>query len=387
MKIAIFTDTYTPQVNGVAKTLERLTQFLNRHGIEFLVFTPQHIGEKPQRRHIETIRSIPLAIYPECRLAVPGPIFIKEKMRRFRPDLIHVATPFNMGLVGKYYAKKMNLPLVGSYHTDFDAYLNYYKMDVFAPLLWNYLRWFHHSLLKTFVPSQETLIQLKQKGFHRLGIWSRGVDCEQFRPCGSRALRERYGIRAPHVLCFAGRLAPEKAIDTLLATVARVNAARADVHWIIAGDGPSAEEMKKAAPANVTFTGYLSAAELAELYSAADAMVFPSPTETFGNVVLESMACATPVVGAASGGVKNIISDGSTGVLCPPRDAAAFAAATLALLADSQRRSAMARAARHYALLQSWECIFDRLLGDYQAALALWQWMRRRGQQTKKRAV
>ncbi|MCI1882109.1 MAG: glycosyltransferase family 1 protein [Sporolactobacillus sp.] len=371
MKIAIFTDTYAPQVNGVAKTLERLACFLDKKGIDYLIFAPKNVNREQAGEHIAKIRSFPLVIYPECRIAVPGPIFIKEKMAMFRPDLIHVATPFNMGLIGRYYARKQNIPIVGSYHTDFAAYLSYYKMDWLSPLLWHYLRFFHNSLLKTFVPSQETLRQLRKKGFRRLSIWSRGVDCDLFHPqknFESSPYREK--LNTKHLLCFAGRLAPEKDIGTLLKIMYSVNQKKGkDIRWLIAGDGPQAAEMRKQSPENVLFTGYLGPEQLAEVYTAADLMVFPSYTETFGNVVLESMACGTPVVGANAGGVRTIIRHTKNGILCPPKNVGVFTAAILQLLDDGNRRREMGRAARTYALTQSWERIFGSLLAEYEAAI------------------
>lgn len=372
MKIAIFTDTYTPQVNGVAKTLERLTNYLHRKGIDYTLFAPQNVKDNNENNHVQKLKSIPLAVYPECRLALPNLHFVKKKLEHFQPDLIHVATPFTMGLLGKYYATKLNIPLVGSYHTDFDAYLSYYKMDFLSPVLWNYLRWFHNSLQKTFVPSLETFKQLKEKQFHHLNIWSRGVDCNLFNPKGNDAgIRQNYSITAKHILTYAGRLAPEKDIETLQSVIAMVNENRAnDVHWLIAGDGPLAKEMKARFNKNVTFTGYLKPERLAHVYAASDLMVFPSATETFGNVVLESMACGTPVIGANAGGVKNIISNTKNGLLCTPKCPHEFANAIHSLLEDQDARQKMGIAARHYALSQSWDNIFARLVDEYADVLA-----------------
>lgn len=368
MKIAIFTDTFTPQVNGVAKTLERFTQYLEHHNIEHYVFAPQNTAEDSLMANVKKMKSIPLALYPECRLAIPNPVFLKRELLQFQPDIIHVATPFNMGLCGMYYAKKLNIPLVGSYHTDFDSYLHYYKMEFFSKMLWNYLIWFHSSLQKTFVPSYETLKQLKRKGFRDLHIWSRGVDCTLYHPnYEAQAVREKYSIKAKHILSYVGRIAPEKDIETLTHIIKQVNAKRKDsVHWLLVGDGPLAEELKEACKGNVTFTGYLKGEELAQVYSSSDLMVFPSPTETFGNVVLESLACGTPVVGANAGGVKNIIADGKTGFLCEPKQADQFVASVESLLDDIETRNHMRLYAREYALSQSWEQIFENLLCHYE---------------------
>ncbi|MDD9148712.1 glycosyltransferase family 1 protein [Sporolactobacillus sp. CQH2019] len=367
MRIAIFTDTFTPQVNGVAKTLERLTRYLNKTGIGYTLFAPQNVREEHKRTNIQKVKSIPFAVYPECRFAVPNPYFVRRKLLQFQPDLIHVATPFNMGLLGRYYARKLDIPLVGSYHTDFDAYLAYYKMELISPILWNYLRWFHNSLQKTFVPSPATFVQLKDKGFHSLAIWGRGVDCGLFHPDNAEnAIRREYGIAAEHILSFAGRLAPEKDIATLQKVMKNINGKMKNhVHWLIAGDGPLYSEFKAKFSEHVTFTGYLPAQKLAQVFAASDLMVFPSATETFGNVVLESLACGTPVIGANAGGVKNILVNHKTGILCTPQRVNEFTSAVSLLLRDHLKRREMSQAARRYALTQSWDQIFEKLLDDY----------------------
>lgn len=306
MRVAIFTDTFTPQVNGVAKTLDRLTLYFQKQNIAYSVFAPQHTAEDDFIANVNKMRSIPLKIlYPECRFAFPTPR-IKRELLNFQPDIIHVATPFNMGLCGMYYAKKLNIPLVGSYHTDFDSYLQYYKIEFFSNMLWNYLKWFHSSMQKNFVPSPETLQQLTQKGFRNLYIWGRGVDCSLFHQAYNKDLfRKKYNITAPYILSYIGRIAPEKDIETLRTLIhTTIKEQKDNIHWLIAGDGPLAEELRETLPANVTFTGYLQEENLAEAYACSDLMVFPSATETFGNVVLESLACGTPVVGANSGGGK-----------------------------------------------------------------------------------
>jgi glycosyltransferase involved in cell wall biosynthesis len=371
MKIAIFTDTFTPQVNGVAKTLDRFTQYLKRNGIEYYVFAPQNTAEENLMVNVKKIKSIPLAIYPECRLAIPNPVFLKRKLLQFEPDLIHVATPFNMGLCGMYYAKKLNIPLVGSYHTDFDSYLYYYKMEFLSKVLWNYLRWFHSSLQKTFVPSYETLKQLKKKGFHNLHVWSRGVDCTLYHPnYEEQIIREKYNIKSKHILTYVGRLAPEKDIETLTKIIKEINSRRkGSVHWLIAGDGPSAEELKEELQENITFTGYVKGNELAQIYASSHVMVFPSPTETFGNVVLESLACGTPVVGANAGGVKNIISHERNGYLCEPRHVKSFISSIENLLDNHHTHNQMRLYAREYAMSQSWDQIFDNLLVHYEEVI------------------
>ncbi|HDR3890048.1 TPA: glycosyltransferase family 1 protein [Bacillus cereus] len=367
MRVAIFTDTFTPQVNGVAKTLERLTKYFQKENIAYSVFAPQHTAEDNFVTNVNKMRSIPLTIlYPECRFAFPTPR-IKRELLAFKPDIIHIATPFNMGLCGLYYAKKLNIPVVGSYHTDFDAYLRYYKIEFLSNMLWNYLKWFHSHMQKNFVPSPETLHQLKKKGFQQLYIWGRGVDCTLFHPTYNKDLfRKKYNITAEYILSYVGRLAPEKDIDTLQTLIQMTNKKRDDIHWLIAGDGPLAKGLhENVQKTNVTFTGYLQGVDLAEAYASSDLMVFPSTTETFGNVVLESLACGTPVIGANSGGVKNIITDGKTGVLCEPKNEDSFLSSIYELLNNEEMRKQISLDARSYAATQSWDEISNNLLMHY----------------------
>jgi glycosyltransferase involved in cell wall biosynthesis len=220
MKIAIFTDTFTPQVNGVARTFQRLERYLNEKKIEHQLFVPEWRGEDNISHAVHSFSSIPFFLYPECRIALPNMFKVRKQLKEFQPDLIHIATPFNIGLTGLYYGKKLNIPMVGSYHTHFDQYLQYYDLDILSTWVWNYLRWFHRPFLKNFVPSQETKLELTKKGFNHLKIWGRGVDCEQFHPYfSSFEMKRKYGIKELFVLTYVGRLAPEKDLHVLMEVI------------------------------------------------------------------------------------------------------------------------------------------------------------------------
>ncbi|MTH54474.1 glycosyltransferase [Bacillus mangrovi] len=371
MKIALFTDTYAPDVNGVARTLKRFTDYLEANGHEYRVFAPESTKESLFSSHIHRFASFPFFLYPECRVAWPNMIQVKGELQKFKPDLVHIATPFNIGLCGMHYAKKLNIPIVGSYHTDFDQYLDYYDLQFFSKLLWKYMHWFHKPFKKLFVPSPSTLEQLDKQGFQNLKIWGRGVDCSMFTPnLEGFDAHKTYNIKEPFILSYAGRLAPEKDIETLIKTAESLPARlKEKVHFLIVGDGPSKADMMKQAPDNMTFAGYLSGRDLAKIYASSDLFVFPSPTETFGNVVLEALACGTPVVGANSGGVKNIVAEGKNGLLCEPRNPDAFVAAIDSLLENHSLREHMSRQARAYALTQTWDQIFSGLVQDYKEVL------------------
>ncbi|WP_096152876.1 glycosyltransferase family 4 protein [Bacillus sp. FJAT-45066] len=371
MKIAIFTDTFAPDVNGVARTLKRFTDHLERNNIQYLVFAPESSNESIYNNHVHRFTSLPFFLYPECRLALPNVLHVKEELLTFKPDIIHVATPFNIGLCGLHYAKKLDIPVVGSYHTDFDKYLEYYDLQFLNPLLWKYMRWFHRTLSKIFVPSTVTREHLQKFGFTNLSIWSRGVDCTIFKPSFNKgSFKDKFNIKEKHVLLYVGRLAPEKDIFMLPKMANKLpKNIQENVHWLIVGDGPSKEELQNTAPSNMTFAGFLDGPQLVEAYANSDLLVFPSATETFGNVVLESLACGTPVIGANAGGVKTIIKNKETGILCEEKNIDDFSIAIKTILSDDLWRNEMSVNGRNYALSQSWDTIFHNLLEEYNKVL------------------
>ncbi|WP_438444608.1 glycosyltransferase family 4 protein [Gorillibacterium sp. sgz5001074] len=377
MKVAIFTDTFLPDVNGVARTLGKWVRYLESQGATCRVFAPQSeggAGTDYNNTMVERFYSIPFLLYPECKLAIPNPITIKKTLMEFKPDIIHCATPFNLGLYGLHYAKKHKIPVVASYHTHFDQYLQYYKIQWVEGMLWRYLGWFHQTCRRIYVPSMSTLHYLEERGFHNLEVWSRGVDVSRFHPDVDRqAVLENAGADPDKfTMLYVGRLAPEKSVDVLIDAYNRLpDRIREQSQIILAGDGPLFKELTETYKdrADMKFLGFVQGQELSNLYAASDLFVFPSATETFGNVVLESMASGTPVIGAAAGGVQDTVRHMQTGWLCPVGDAEAFAGAIESLFDNPGLRSSMAKAGREYSLLQSWDSIFSRLLDSYRQVL------------------
>ncbi|MCP1161179.1 glycosyltransferase family 4 protein [Bacillus infantis] len=368
VKVAIFSDTFYPQINGVANTLKRLTDHLEKRDIEYMLFIPGP-AEGMSYPNAAEFLSIPFFFYPECRTAVANPRKITERLQKFSPDIVHIATPLTMGLYGIHAAKKLGIPITGSYHTHFDQYLKLYKCQWLSPLFWKYMKWFHRSFQRIFVPSKDTKTILEAQGLQSVSLWTRGVDSRLFHPDRDKeAVRKEFGIREPHILLYAGRLAPEKDLGTLLKTMGSLpEEIRERVHWLIVGDGPEFQPFAKesAGRGNVTMTGYVTGEELAGLYAAADLLVFPSPTETFGNVVLEALSSGTPAIVADKGGPAEIISEGRTGRICPAGSSGEFASAIQELLGDPVKLASMSREARSYAERQSWDKIMDQLLAEY----------------------
>lgn len=369
MRILYFTDTYLPQINGVTNTLDKLGRYLDGNNIQYRFFAPYYAGglRSLNEGRIQRFRSISLPAYPECRLSVPAYSNICRLADKFRPEVVHLMTPAGMGLAGLKYARDRGMPVAASYTTNFDAYLKYYKLEFMNTLLWSFFRWFHNSCRINFCPSQDTAKILKTRGIENVRIWSRGIDTETFSPARRSAdMRKRLGAGERITFLYVGRLAPEKDLDILLESIRQVNRCFSDTtRFIIAGDGPYASWLRKSSPENVLFTGYLRGKELSSLYASCDVFLFPSSTETFGNVVLEAMASGLPVIAANSGGVKDSVIDGYNGFLCEARNVEDFTRSILKFIKDRTLIQKMSIAARQCTLKKSWNSIFDQLISDY----------------------
>lgn len=371
VRLALFTDTYAPEMNGVAKTLERWTAYLRGKGVPCLVFAPSHPqGDEKAPGMAERLRSMPFVLYPELRVSMPQKAGIESKLLRFAPTVVHAATPFGVGLSGRQLALKHGIPLVASHHTHYVRYLPYYHLQWLHPITAKYLKWFHRPCRRIYVPSQSVLEECRSDGWPGLELWSRGVDTSLFRPEPRReALRDELGAGGDlRAVLYAGRLAPEKQAEIAVEAVHRYEraAGRPCELWV-AGDGPSLEEMRALAErlgVQARFLGALTQQELRRRMAAADALLFPSSTETFGNVALEAMACGLPVVGARGGALPDLIRDEANGLLCTPGDAEHFAAALVRLEEDEALARRLSEGGLRTAAERSWNSVFDRLLAD-----------------------
>ncbi|MBW7459844.1 glycosyltransferase, partial [Paenibacillus sepulcri] len=249
MRIAVFSDTFIPQINGVALTLKRWTDYLSDRGVECKLFVPTE-PDPSYEDQVCRLASLPLLLYPEYRFAIPNLLRIRKQLSRFKPDLVHIATPFNVGLAGLSAAQKLHIPVVASYHTHFDRYLESYRFPFARSCYWPYIKWFHRSCRAIFAPSLETISLLEAKGLSNLALWTRGVDCKLFTPAKrSQRIREIYGIKERYLLLFVGRLAPEKDMDILFQLMHRLpDAIRNQVHLLVVGDGPMMEQARQEVP-------------------------------------------------------------------------------------------------------------------------------------------
>jgi glycosyltransferase involved in cell wall biosynthesis len=318
LRIAIATDAWLPQTNGVVRTLGETRRCLEKAGHDILMLTPQD--------H----RTLPLPTYPEIRLSVFPRRSVFNALDRFDPDSLHVATEGPIGLAARRYALRRDMPFTTSYHTQFPRYV---RMRVPVPESWCYsmLRWFHRPARHTLVPTRGIRDELAGQGFADLRLWGRGVDTELFRPERARGLAGE----APVLMCM-GRVAVEKNIEAFLDL---------DVPGTkyVVGDGPALAELRRRYP-GARFTGALYGEELAAHVAAADVFVFPSRTDTFGLVLLEAMACGVPVAAYPVSGPVDVVKDGVTG--CLDEDLALAVTGALAL--DPAE-------CRAHALKRSWE--------------------------------
>ena len=366
LRLALFSDTYAPQVNGVSRTLERLVAAVVQRGGEARVFTTSDPGASADGS-VRRVGSVPFWAYPQLRIALPLSPGSTRDVRAWRPTLIHSATPFGVGLAGRSAARRLGVPFVSSYHTHFSAYVSFYRLGLLERPTWAFLRWFHNSGQLTFCPSRPIAAELEGQGFRHLRVWPRGIDTGRFNPrYRSEALRARLGATPDTTLvAYVGRIAPEKGLDVALDAMRTVmDAAPGKVVFAIAGDGPYEAHCRAAAPAGTVFTGHIGGEDLSALYASADLFIFPSVTDTFGNVLLEAMASGPAIVGAHYGTTTELLAAGR-GVTFPPGDAGAMAEVILRLARQPDERAELSRAALDYARTASWEAVFDALIADY----------------------
>jgi phosphatidylinositol alpha 1,6-mannosyltransferase len=367
LRLALFTDTYAPQVNGVTRTLERLAVAVEARGGAVRIETVAD----PAASDVEGVSrwpSLPFWAYPQLRMAAPLRRDVLARLARWRPTLIHAATPFGIGLAGRAAARALGVPFVTSYHTSYPEYLKHYGLGALRAVAWPFLRWFHNSARRTFAPSKAAATLLTRERVERVRVWSRGVDPQRFHPrFRSAEMRDAMGAGPDDlVVAYVGRLAPEKGVRTALRAMG-LSQRETGVRFALAGDGPDELHCRAIAPAGTWFAGSLSGDALSAFYASADILVFPSTTETFGNVVLEAMASGVPVIAPDVGATLELAHEG-TARLFPGGDVRGLATAIDALVADTGARARLRAAGLSLAAERTWDAIWDGLLREYRAA-------------------
>jgi glycosyltransferase involved in cell wall biosynthesis len=373
---AWFTDTLL-DVNGVAATVATAAGVASRLGLPLRVVTS--LAEVPaapaldfELRNFPPVGEIRLPEYADQKLAFPPFLDIIERCERERLDEVIVSTPGPVGLAGLAAARLLGLRLTGIYHTDFPAYVRTLTdSEALEQLAWSYMRWFFESMDRIYVPSRRYLELLAERGFsrQRLRVLPRGVDRERFRP-ERRDPRfwRRFGWQEGFTFLYVGRVSREKNLDALLAACGELQRRGEAARLAVVGDGPYLEELRRrhAGPA-VLFTGYLHGDTLADAYAAADAFVFPSTTDTFGNVVLEAQASGLPVIVSDQGGPPELVAPHAAGLVVDVGRPEELPAAMLRLLRQPELRAQMAARGLAQARSSGWEALVHELWGECEA--------------------
>ena len=372
LRVAIFTGNYNHIQDGVSLTLNRLVAFLEEKGVPVIVFGPT--VDEPEIDHegeFVPVPSVPVPGRQEYRITVGFPESAQNRLREFEPTLIHLATPDVLGFRAMRWAQANNIQIVASYHTHFTSYLKYYNLEMLKLLGWKYLSWFYSQCKHVYVPSPSMADELNEEGIDEgIRIWARGVNTDVFNP-GYRDMDWRRSIGfedEDKVVTFVSRLVWEKNLQTFVDTVKKLKQSHSDVRAMVVGDGPAKKELEHMLP-NAHFTGFITGEELSRAYASSDVFLFPSETETFGNVTLEAMSSGLPCVVADATGSRSLVESGVNGFLAPPRNTGAFADCVARIVDNPDLRKEMGEAARQKALAYSWENVNGKLLENYREAL------------------
>ncbi|MDZ4811709.1 MAG: glycosyltransferase family 1 protein [Pseudomonadota bacterium] len=351
MRIAVVTETWPPEVNGVALTVQQFVQQLQALGHQIELTRPMQTADPvaPVDSELQQnlVRGIRLPRYPDLRLGLPSANVFRRNWRKQRPDAVYVATEGPLGWSAVRVAREMGVRVVTGFHTRFDDYVAHYGARMLSPIVLAWLRRFHNRADLTLVPTKQLVDALGAQGFHKLGHLARAVDCERFHPKHRDAeLRASWGLQ-PDTLAVLhiGRLAPEKNLDLVARSFERIRQSQPLAKLIWVGDGPSLPELRSRHPEHV-FCGVRRGLELSQHFASGDLFLFPSLTDTFGNVTLEAMASGLPVVAFDYAAAREHIHDGVSGRTVTFADGEAFILAAEQLADDRAQRSEMGLLAR-----------------------------------------
>ena len=377
MRVAIVSESFLPQVNGVTNSVLRVIDHLEGHGHEALIIAPgaprgQAAG--PSRVGVDTpVRYVPAIMFPGVRslpVGVPTPT-IHRALRDFGPDIVHLASPFVLGGAGAFAARRLELPTVAVFQTDVAGFAASYRAGIASRAAWRYLRRLHSSCDRTLAPSSSSAADLRAHGIPRVHRWGRGVDLAQFGPEHADADLVAQWSGASHdddrerkmIVGFVGRLAPEKDVHKLAPL-----ANDPTIQLVIVGDGPQRKKLAAQLPGAI-FTGALHGADLASAYASFDVFVHAGRHETFCQTIQEAMASGLPVIGPFAGGPRDLVAHCRTGFLLDPDQFEANLPAAIDALRDPVTRARFGGSALAWVRTRTWSAVCDELLGRYRAVV------------------
>lgn len=372
MRIAFFTETFLPKMDGIVTTLCQTVRQLGELGHQVLIFAPDSGMTEFQKARVVGMKSKAFPLYPELRLALPR-ASMRTVLAEFNPDILHVVDPALLGIAGLYYGGgddggPLRVPLVASYHTDLPKYLGYYGLGFLEPYVWKMLRLRHRRANLNLCTSSQIVSQLERHGVQEVALWPGGVDADLFHPARKTAdMRDHLTGGHPDslLLVYVGRISAEKNLESLRPVLRAYPEAR----LALVGDGPHRQRLERHfAGLPVRFAGFLYDRELAAAYASSDIFVMPSRTETLGLVVLEAMCSGLPVVAARAGGITEMIQDGVSGYLVSSGEEAIRRVGEL--LHSKQTRDRVGERAREEASRRSWREATLQLVEHYRQAIA-----------------
>jgi glycosyltransferase involved in cell wall biosynthesis len=369
VKLALVTETFPPEINGVAMTFGVIARELGRRGHAVTVYRPWRRdlpapGTHPEYAQV-ALPGLPIPGYRLLRLGLPAGGRLRRLWRRSPPDLVHVATEGPLGLSAIRAARALGCPVSSSFHTNFHAYARHYRIAVLQRVALGWLRRVHNLTRRTFVPTDDLRTELAGLGFRDLAVLSRGVDTRQFGPDRrSEELRRSWGAQPGQpVVLHVGRMAPEKNYELLFRIYAAMKMANPACRFVVAGEGPLRSALVRRHP-DVQFAGFFSREEIGRYYASADIYVHASLTETFGNVLTEAMASGLAVAGFDYAAARLFIRDGESGLLAPCDRPDRLIAASIRLATDAALRDRLRSAARASVEAQSWDRVIARFESD-----------------------
>ena len=374
LRIAIVTETFPPEVNGVAMTLGRIVEGLLRRGHAVQVVRPRQSreGTCTPREGLDEVLSkgVPLPAYGELRFGLPSKNRLTALWGERRPDIVHVVTEGPLGWSAVAAARKLQLPVTSSFHTNFQSYSQHYGIGLLKTPIESYLRKLHNRTQATMVPTHAMVQELQARGYNNVTLLSRGVATDQFGPAHrSQALRANWGVADDDlVVLLVGRLAKEKNVGLVVSAFRAIHSRNPRSKLVLVGDGPLRKALEESCP-EAHFAGIRKGEDLAAHYASADLFLFASMTETFGNVVPEAMASGLAVVSYDCAAARELIVSGDNGLLVPTGDDIAFVNASVSLALDVPRTQRLRTAAVDSVAHRGWDSIYDSFVQTLRSVL------------------
>lgn len=382
LRLAVVTETYPPEVNGVAVTVARLIEGLLLRGHEIDLVRPRQALRGPQGTAVEGLqellmRGMPIPRYPQLRMGLPAKAALISQWQRRRPDLVHVATEGPLGWSAVQAARKLRLPVSADFRTNFHAYSRHYGLGWLNKTILTYLRKFHNRADLTLVPTETLRKELAAMGFERLSVVGRGVDTQRFDPAlRSPLVRARWGVAVDDpVVLYVGRLAAEKNLDLLIRAYQAMKQRRKSLRLVVIGEGPMADDLATQCP-DALLLGVQGGLELAQSYASADIFLFPSRTETYGNVTAEALASGLAVVAFDYAAARELIINGHNGWTSGLQDEEGFVRRACEVLEAWHPGHPMRMNARRTMLSRDWSGIVEQMEERWRTLTAATQQLR-----------